>query len=283
MKILVTGATGFIGRHVVSYLVQHNFHVISTGRSVQKAQSFPWIDKVTFIQCDYFNETVDFYSYFGCPDLIIHCAWRDVDSIHDILHIEENLFSEIRFIRNFFNSNIKKIVVIGTCLEYGLVNGRISEDDPTFPVTPYGIAKDTLRRYIEVTSSRNQKKWNWIRLFYQYGEGQNPKSLVPLLKEALFNKRNSFPMSGGEQLRDYLPVEKVAEYICRIALQKNFCGIINCCSGTPISVRKLVENLLYANEAHIHLKLGFYPYPLHEPMAFWGNDERLMKIINEEQ
>jgi dTDP-6-deoxy-L-talose 4-dehydrogenase (NAD+) len=87
-------------------------------------------------------------------------------------------------------------------------------------------------------------------------------------------------MSGGEQVRDYLPVEKVAEYIVAIATQNEIMGIINCCSGKPVTVRELVENYLAEEQKNIHLNLGYYPYPDFEPMHFWGNNKKIKSIIN---
>ncbi|MDD2245292.1 MAG: hypothetical protein PHR13_11880, partial [Dysgonamonadaceae bacterium] len=89
-----------------------------------------------------------------------------------------------------------------------------------------------------------------------------------------------FPMSGGEQLRDYLPVEKVAEYICRIALSEES-GIVNCCSGETISVRRLVEERVALTSSNIRLKTGVYGYPVYEGMAFWGDAARLREVIDD--
>ena len=86
-------------------------------------------------------------------------------------------------------------------------------------------------------------------------------------------------MSSGEQLRDYLPVENVAEYIVKIALQDRINGIINCCSGIPVSIRELVENHLEKKQKKIHLNLGYYPYPDYEPMEFWGDNRKLKAIL----
>ena len=88
-----------------------------------------------------------------------------------------------------------------------------------------------------------------------------------------------FNMSAGEQLRDYLPVEKVAEYIVKVATQNKVSGIINCCSGSPISIRKLVEDYLRINKKTIELNLGYFSYPPYEPMAFWGDTSKLEKIL----
>jgi len=89
-----------------------------------------------------------------------------------------------------------------------------------------------------------------------------------------------FPMSGGEQLRDYLPVEKVAEYICRIALSKES-GIVNCCSGETISGRRLVEERIASSSSSIKLKTGVYGYLAYEGMAFWGDTTRLREVIRD--
>jgi dTDP-6-deoxy-L-talose 4-dehydrogenase (NAD+) len=115
-----------------------------------------------------------------------------------------------------------------------------------------------------------------------FGKGQNPNSILAQLENALKNKEAVFNMSGGEQLRDYLPVEKVAEYIVWIALQKTTEGIINCCSGSPVSIKQLVENHLHQKHTTIKLNLGYYPYPVYEPMAFWGDNKKLKSILNEQ-
>jgi dTDP-6-deoxy-L-talose 4-dehydrogenase (NAD+) len=113
-----------------------------------------------------------------------------------------------------------------------------------------------------------------------YGEGQPSKSLYPMLKNAVSRGEKMFNMSGGEQLRDYLRVEAVADQIVRLAMAKKNIGAINVCSGNPISVRKLVEHWLSDNSWDIELNLGYYPYPDYEPMAFWGKRDN-MNIIQD--
>jgi len=277
LKILVTGSTGFIGNHVVMWLIAHGYDVIATGTSVEKAKTFSWFDKVTFIPCDYFNQYINYYTFFGCPDILIHLAWKGLPNYMELFHIEQNLPIEMRFIRSFAESQKTKIIVVGTCYEYGKVNGCISENQLTNPNTSYGLAKDTLRKHLTFLNVEYNFSWNWIRLFYMYGEGQNPKSLLSQLNTAIINGDAEFPMSGGEQLRDYLSVEKVAEYICKITFS-NYNGIVNCCSGNPISVKKLVEEYILANKSSIKLKTGVYDYSIYEGMAFWGDNTKLNEI-----
>ncbi|MDV0443852.1 NAD(P)-dependent oxidoreductase [Methanorbis rubei] len=281
MKILVTGATGFVGHYVVQWLVDHDYDVVATATSDEKAKKFAWYDSVKFVACDYYSEEKNFYEFFGEPDILIHLAWKGLPNYMMRFHLEENLPAEMRFLRSFAETRKTKIVITGTCYEYGVVNGCLSEDMPANPTTVYGVAKDTLRRYLSFLAGEYGFSWNWVRLFFLYGKGQSPKSLLPQLDAAIERGDTEFPMSGGEQLRDYLLVEKVAEYVCRIALQDAMSGVVNCCSGKMISVRQLVEERVSELGAEISLKLGVYGYPAYEGMAFWGDVSRLHEVIDD--
>ncbi len=281
MKVLVTGATGFLGNHVINELIKlENYTIIAAGRDEKKARQLKWFKKIDFISAN-LNETKDnYFDYFKQPDVLIHLSWEGLPNYKDLFHFEHNLFTNYTFLKNMLEHGLKDLVVIGTCLEYGMQNGCLHEELDTQPTTAYGLAKDTLRKFLEQLKSKIDFNLKWIRLFYMYGEGQNPNSILSQLELALGRNESIFNMSGGEQLRDYLPVEKVAEYIIKIALQNQITGIINCCSGKPISIRKLVENYLIEKKQQINLNLGYYPYPNYEPMAFWGDTNKLKGIEN---
>ena len=85
----------------------------------------------------------------------------------------------------------------------------------------------------------------------------------------------TFDMSGGEQLRDYLPVEEAAADLVALALNGGDNGVVNVCSGQPISVRELAEGVVRNHGSTISLNLGHFPYPEYEPMAFWGDRTKL--------
>jgi dTDP-6-deoxy-L-talose 4-dehydrogenase (NAD+) len=240
-----------------------------------------WINDVEYIQADLNEDKEDWFSFFNKPDILIHLAWQGLPNYEELFHIERNLPRNQIFLKNMAEHGLKSVSVIGTCLEYGMQSGSLKEDLETRPGNPYAVAKDTLRKSLEQLKNEYDFDLKWIRLFYIYGKGQMPSSILSQLEAALERKEKAFNMSGGEQLRDYLPVEKAAEYIVKIALQKKVAGIINCCSGTPISIRRLVEEYLQRTKSTIRLNLGYYPYPSHEPMAFWGDISKLKSALGE--
>jgi hypothetical protein len=163
----------------------------------------------------------------------------------------------------------------------GMQCGRLHETLPAQPVTMYALAKNTLREYLERLPKSDEVSINWVRIFYPYGPGQRKGGLLTQLELAVARGDASFPMSGGEQLRDFVPVEQVAELIGKASLQRAVSGIVNCCSGVPISVRTFVEKRLEAMNATLRLDLGHYPYPPYEPMAFWGDRTKQEAILHD--
>lgn len=282
MKVLVTGATGFIGKHVINSLLKYGVEIIATSNIPKESyKNLFWGDQVKYIECDLTKREINYFDFFDKPDVLIHLAWGNLPNYGSKYHLEVNLLSNLHLINSLVNSGLPKINIIGTCLEYGMQNGCLNEGMDTYPENPYALAKDILRRYIEELAKHSDFQFNWIRLFYIYGEGQNKNSLFGQLENAVKNKESVFNMSGGEQLRDYLPVEIVADYITRISLNEQYQKIINCCSGSPISVRKLVEKYLITKNINMKLNFGYYPYPDYEPMAFWGDNTKLKHLLNE--
>lgn len=284
MKVLVTGATGFIGNYVVKELLGNNCQVVASSRDEQKASKFTWFEKVTYIPFDLerLDDGIDYYKYFGQPAITIHLAWEGLPNYRASFHEEINLPRNYSFLTNLIRNGLSDLTVAGTCFEYGMQEGCLKEDMPVLPDNPYGKAKDTLRRRLEDFKVNHPFSLKWVRLFYMYGKGQNPNSLLSQLDRALANGEQVFNMSGGEQIRDFLPVEKVAENIVSIALQRNIDGIINNCSGNPVTVKQFVERYLQLNNRTITLNPGFYPYPDYEPMKFWGDISKLKKVVNNE-
>ena len=282
MKILVTGATGFIGNYVISELLKLYYHIIATSTDIDKAKNFFWYSMIDYIPFDISTQTnINLMEYFNFPDLVIHLAWSNLPNYNDEIHTNVNLPNQILFLDNLIHNGLKNLTVTGTCFEYGFVEGKLIEEMESFPTTQYGIAKNKLRVHLEqYIKDKHSISLKWSRLFYMYGIGQNNKSLFSQLYRALESGDTIFNMSGGEQIRDFLHVEKVAENIVKISLQSKVNGIINNCSGSPIKVKDFVLNYLQDKQKKIELNLGFYPYTDYEPMIFWGCNKKLNSIIS---
>lgn len=279
-KILVTGATGFIGNYVIKELLSRNYKVIATSSNELKASAAEWYTQVTYIplNLEEFDNSTNYFKYFGEPDAMIHLAWEGLPNYKEDFHTEINLPRHLAFLTNLVSNGLTNLSVTGTCFEYGMKEGCLSEDMVCEPANSYAIAKNELRIQLQGLQSRLPFNFKWIRLFYMYGQGQSVKSLISQLEMALERNEPQFNMSGGEQVRDFLPVEEVAASIVTIALQNGVQGVINCCSGKPVTVKSFVEDYLKAKNKSIALNLGYYPYTDFEPMKFWGDTTKLKLI-----
>lgn len=280
MKIAVTGASGFAGRHVLTALLQHEAEIVAVTRDATRLAELS--KAVRIVEMDIARPSSDCFEQMGCPDVLIHLAWEGLPNYKSLHHFETELPRQYYFLKNMIEAGLSSLLVTGTCFEYGMQSGSLSEEMPTKPSNPYGYAKDSLRLQLEFLKSVKPFNLTWARLFYMYGEGQPSASLYPKLKEAVLRGDKVFNMSGGEQLRDYLPVEEVARLLVNLAIAQRDIGAINICSGKPISVRRLVEKWLRENNWEIDLNLGYYPYTDYEPMAFWGNRKRLDAILGQQ-
>jgi dTDP-6-deoxy-L-talose 4-dehydrogenase (NAD+) len=281
-KIMVTGAAGFIGRHVLdSLLARDDVQVIACDRDRIKLSDLPKSHRVRVLELDIALEKSDWFECADRPDILIHLAWGELSDFQSLRHFEKELPLHYAFLKRMLSGGLKDLAVAGTCLEYGLKEGMLKEDSPTAPVTAYGLAKDCLRKFLEHLQKQHPFRLKWLRYFYLHGQGQSTTSLLPMLEAAITRGDKAFSMSGGEQLRDFLPVDLAARQTAAIALQENAEGIFNICSGKPISVRELVEEKLKAMGAKIDLNLGQYSYLDYEPMAFWGDNTKLQTVTGD--
>lgn len=282
MKVLVTGATGFVGRHLVAALLARGCDVRAVARNAETAAGLPWINDVEFIATDIHAADVDLPALTEGVDALAHLAWSGLPNYQALFHFEHNLMADYRFIKGVVEAGVSQVLVTGTCFEYGMQSGPLTEQTAPQPSNPYGLAKNTLRLFLENLQRVQPFTLQWARLFYLHGEGQNPNSLLAALDRAIEAGDDTFNMSAGEQLRDYLAIDVAAGYLATILQQRGFNGLVNCSSGQPISVRALVEQRLHERGASIRLNLGHYPYPTHEPMAFWGVADRLQQLLGAE-
>ncbi|WP_285905653.1 NAD-dependent epimerase/dehydratase family protein [Pseudodesulfovibrio pelocollis] len=278
MRVFVTGATGFIGRHVVSSLLERGISVVAAGRDRDKLDTAEWDGDVERVHFDMDRLPNDLWERIHKPTHCIHLAWPNLSSYMDESHLAQSLPLSRRLLFRLIDYGLRRLVVAGTCLEYGMVEGELAETLEPQPKNPYAEAKNRLRIDLEAYVKKRDTTLCWARLFYMYGPGQNPKSLFAQLQQAIENEDESFDMSGGEQIRDYLPVEIVAAYLVDLVCDEKFSGTVNVCSGRKVELWRLVREYLEERGVDIRLNLGVYPYLDWEPFRFWGNISRLATV-----
>jgi nucleoside-diphosphate-sugar epimerase len=274
----VTGATGFVGRHVVARLLARGHAVVALARDQVKAQAMPWIGEVDFVACDLHADCRPAVEVAGRCEALVHLAWPGLPDYRAYFHVARNLPADLAFLQAAVEAGMPRLLVAGTCLEYGLQCGPLHEEGETRPVTAYGFAKDALRKALQLLQQTRPFGLQWVRLFYLHGAGQNPGSLLAQLDRAIDEGRAEFDMSAGDQLRDYLPVGEAAAAFARLLESPACRGVINCCSGKPVSVREMAERRCRERRSGIRLKRGRHPYPDYEPLAFWGVPAKLAAL-----
>jgi nucleoside-diphosphate-sugar epimerase len=279
MRILVTGATGFVGRHTVQALLARGHAVTAVYRNEARARTMPWHGRAAGLCADLHALTDAELAGFAAHERILHLAWEGLPNFKDPAQVSEVLPRHVRLLTRLLDQGARHLLVTGTCLEYGLMEGALVEKLPCAPVTAYGQAKDALFRALLPLCRERGAALCWARLFYMHGPGQAEKSLLSQLDRAITAGAASFDMSGGEQLRDYLPVERVAGLLARLGLCGQDFGALNVASGEPVSVRALAEAHLRQRGARLALNLGRYPYPDYEPMRFWADTTQLAAAL----
>jgi nucleoside-diphosphate-sugar epimerase len=286
MKLAITGASGFIGRHVLEAIVRRNerrkepFQIIATFKS--RGDQLLELPSVKWKHFDLANEPRHAFEHLEEPTVLLHLAWAGLPNYQSDHHIKVELPRHIDFLQAIIENDIKGISVAGTCYEYGLQNGSLAENLPVVPSNPYGKAKDSLRRHLECLLEKKATGFTWFRIFYLYGSGQPARTLYAQLLKAISENKKTFDMSGGEQIRDYLSVEKasgfIADGVTKLIETGTGDGILNIGSGRARTVRSIVEEWISNYKSAIQPNFGVLPYSTLEPMEFWADTTKLCKI-----
>jgi dTDP-6-deoxy-L-talose 4-dehydrogenase (NAD+) len=213
------------------------------------------------------------------PTHVVLLSWPGLPNYNEPFHVTRNLPACIDLIERLASSGLRRIVIAGTCYEYGLQNGPLKESQPTNPQNCYAIAKDSLRRVLEKRCAHYAIQLCWGRIFYPYGNGQNPNSFLPSLEKAIENGESEFRMSSGRQLRDFIAVEDVAARLLSLAQHPDASGVYNIGSGQPVSLREMAEARIAKLASNTRLDLGAFPDRGDEPTAFWADTTKTSSLL----
>ncbi|MEA4821274.1 MAG: NAD(P)-dependent oxidoreductase [Erysipelotrichales bacterium] len=272
MKVLVTGANGYIGSHVVKELLNHNHEVVAIDLS---KTNLP--DKVEFLNIDIFQENKMIFDKVGKPDILIHLAWKDGFNHMAPSHIQE-LHKHVNFLENMIQGGLKQVAIMGTMHEVGYWEGAIDENTPCNPKSFYGISKNSLRQIIEILSSKNKICMQWIRAYYIYGDDRRSNSIFGKLLCANDVGTKEFPLNSGKNLYDFIHINELAKQIVDVVEQTKVQGIINCCSGKPISLLEQITAYIEERGLTIKLNIGAFPDRPYDSPGVWGDDDKIKEI-----
>lgn len=272
LKILVTGANGYLGQGIVRSILNNGHCVVATDFNTQFVD-----ERAERIACNLF-EVDNPYGFFGEPDVLLHLAWRDGFVHYSSAHIED-LPKHYAFIKKMVDGGIQQVAVMGSMHEIGFFEGSINESTPCHPTTPYGIAKNALRDLTQMLCKQKNIVFQWLRGYYIVGNSKFGSSIFSKITAAVDEGKTEFPFTLGQNQYDFIDYPDFCAQVAAVVGQKNEQGIINICSGKPEKLADRVERFIKENGYRIKLQYGAFPDRPYDSKAIWGNDTKIRKIM----
>lgn len=275
-RVLITGANGYVGRHVVTAAADLG-HAVT---AVVRPGSTPEIDeRAEVVEADIlapgFEVTV---LADRAPDVVIHLAWKDGFRHNASSHML-NLSGHFAFLESLVEWGVGHLSVLGTMHEIGYWEGAIDADTPTAPSTLYGIAKDALRRAVFATLA-DRVPTTWLRCYYIYGDDRRNNSIFARILEAVDAGKPTFPFTTGKNRYDFITVDELGRQIALASTQEDELGIINCCTGEPMSLADKVEEFIREHRLPIALEYGAFPDRPYDSPGVWGDATPIHSILS---
>lgn len=252
MKILVTGAGGFIGAAFAKQALQRGHEIgglIAPDKKMplspsdgERVAARPSEGKLTWLRGTLaelpWREIENFQ-----PEVCVHFAWIATPGIYlESPDNEKHLEWSLALARRLKEIGLRHFVGVGTCIEYQITNAPLSEDrTPVFPTTLYARCKNTLRETLEAEAQRDNTNFCWGRVFYPYGVGEHPARLCSSLIQK-FRRGEKLVLKTPHSTKDYIYIDDLAAAIL-LTVEKQFQGPINWGTGTGVSVRQIAETV----------------------------------------
>ncbi|MFZ4561451.1 MAG: NAD-dependent epimerase/dehydratase family protein [Saprospiraceae bacterium] len=270
-RVLVTGATGFVGRQIMRTLAASDVALIPVVRSGKEGfvNTLRGVERVV-LSPDIFAEPEDWWvEQCQGVDLVIHAAWYAEPGKY--LQAPQNmqcLTGSLTLAKGAVKAGVRRFVGIGTCFEYDLTQGVLSVHTPLNPLSPYAAAKAALFFGLSQWLPTQSIEFTWCRLFYLYGEGEDERRLVPYIHKQI-QKGEPVELTSGKQIRDYMDVSDAAKKIVEFALCPQT-GPVNICSGVSVTVRQLAEQIANQYGRQDLLRFGVRPDNPVDPVCVLG-------------
>lgn len=277
-SVIVTGAGGYVGRHVVAAVADMGFRPVAVARRLRPGD----LDaRATGVEADVLDPAFELAELARPEDVaaVVHLAWQD-GFVHNAPSHMTSLSAHYRFLTGLAGAGVPRIAALGTMHEVGYWEGAITAETPTNPVTLYGIAKDSLRRSTTL-SIGDSAEYVWLRAFYILGDDRRNRSIFAKLLEAADRGEREFPFTTGKTLYDFIDVAELGRQIAVAATTPGVIGVINACSGEPESLASRVERFIQANELPLRLKYGAFPDRPYDSPGIWGDATQIHTLMHE--
>lgn len=277
MRILLTGAAGFIGRSILEKMIRRNYDILV----LEKSEKPKYItSNIKWYVVDLCNPKsyIDIVTYFY-PEVVIHLAWEGIPDFSSGKSFV-NLYNSIKFIDVIADrTTCSKFIGAGSCFEYGKKEGACIEHEPCNILNYFSWAKHGVRQYLELRFGEAGKCWNWLRIFYVYGPRQRSGSLIPTLLDH-FRKKDIPKINNPYNANDFVFIDDVASSFINVICSDVKSGIYNISSGFPVSVYdvcRTVEKLLLGG-TNLSDKM-LENATMNKGSCFWGDIEKSSKNI----
>jgi nucleoside-diphosphate-sugar epimerase len=259
IRVMVTGASGFIGRHAVAALCDHGVTVFA--------------ERVDLFDAGAVRAAmVDF-----CPTHLLHLAWGVRPGYWESPANLDWVAASIELARAFRDAGGYRMVGAGTCAEYGPSHSPLTEASRCIPWTLYGMAKDALRSLLEHAAPAMGLSFVWGRLFQPYGPGEAPGRLLSALIPALLAGK-SVECSDGRQIRDFIHVEDAGAALVALLLSE-VRGPVNIATGIGTPVRQVLRSIATMTGGNNRLILGARPRGRNEAAMLVADCGRLVTEV----
>jgi dTDP-6-deoxy-L-talose 4-dehydrogenase (NAD+) len=285
MNILVTGSSGYIGRHVVAELLGRGHRVTASDMALDSYSVGE--PRITQTQENIFSGAADIFDRLGRPDALIHLAW-EAGFVHNSPVHMQKLSAHFRFLTDMAAGGLTDMAVMGSMHEVGFFEGAVTAETPCHPLSLYGVAKNALRQALLIEAARQDFRLYWLRGYYIYGDDMRGSSIFAKISQAAAEGKKNFPFTTGQSKYDFIHIDELARQIVSAAVQGGkpdaapVTGVINVCSGKPVSLAEQVETFIRENGYDVALEYGAFPDRPYDSKEIWGDDGLIREILAKE-